>query len=131
MPMKSTDRRKQWFWTGLILISILYCLYYVLFLYRMALDMPIRGRHVVKFLFILLVYGAGVFCLRKWGMPWMLRVWHLCYLLIALFLLLLGGYDWTIARTPASVRSIADSLQVFLVSPILYVAMRIVAPAQA
>jgi len=97
----------------------------------MALDMPIRGRHVVKFLFILLVYGAGVFCLRKWGMPWMLRVWHLCYLLIALFLLLLGGYDWTIARTPASVRSIADSLQVFLISPILYVAMRIVAPAQA
>jgi len=129
--MKSTDRRKQWFWTGLILISILYCLYYVLFLYRMALDMPIRGRHVVKFLFILLVYGAGVFCLRKWGMPWMLRVWHLCYLLIALFLLLLGGYDWTIARTPASVRSVADSLQVFLISPILYVAMRIVASAQA
>jgi len=129
--MDRTDRRKQWFWTGLILISILYCLYYVLFLYHMALDMPIRGRHVVKFLFILLVYGAGVFCLRKWGMPWMLRVWHFCYLLIVFFLLLLGGYDWTIARTPASVRSIADSLQVFLVSPILYVAMRIVAPAQA
>ena len=129
--MDKTDRRKQWFWTGLILISILYCLYYVLFLYRMALDMPIRGRHVVKFLFILLVYGAGVFCLRKWGMPWMLRIWHLCYLLIAVFLLLLGGYDWTIARTPASVRSIADSLQGFLISPILYVAMRIVAPAQA
>ena len=128
MPLHRTDRRKQWFWTGLILISILYCLYYVLFLYRMALDMPIRGRHVVKFLFILLVYGAGVFCLRKWGMPWMLRVWHLCYLLIALFLLLLGGYDWTIARTPESIRSIADSLQAFLISPILYVALRILDP---
>lgn len=129
--MDKIGRRKQWFWAGLILISILYCLYYVLFLYRMALDMPIRGRHVVKFLFILLVYGTGVFCLRRWGMPWMLRVWHICYLLIVLFLLLLGGYDWTIARTPASIRSIADSLQGFLISPILYVAMRIVAPAQA
>lgn len=129
--MDKIVRRKQWFWTGLILISILYCLYYVLFLYRMALDMPIRGRHVVKFLFILLVYGAGVFCLRRWGMPWMLRVWHICYLFIVLFLLLLGGYDWTIARTPASLRSIADSLQGFLISPILYVAMRIVTPAQA
>ncbi|HVU58048.1 MAG TPA: hypothetical protein VHD83_23465 [Puia sp.] len=129
--MDNARRRKQWFWTGLILISVLYCLYYVLFLYRMALDMPIRGRHVVKFLFILLVYGVGVSCLRKWGAPWMLRVWHYCYLLIVLLLLLLGGYDWTIARTPASVRSIADSLQAFLISPILYVAMRILAPAQA
>jgi hypothetical protein len=63
-------------------------------------------------------------------MPWMLRVWHLCYLFIVLFLLLLGGYDWTIARTPESVRSIADSLQAFLISPILYVALRILAPAR-
>ena len=123
--------KKRWFWTGLILISVLYSLYNVLFLYRMELYMPIRGRHVVKFLFILMVYGVGFFYLRKWGMPWMLRVWHMCYLLIVLFLLLLGGYDWTIARTPESVRSIADSLQVFLISPILYVAMRILTPAQA
>jgi len=97
----------------------------------MALTMPIHGRHVVKFFFILMVYGAGFACLRKWGMPWMLRVWHIVYLLIVFFLLMLGGYDWVIARTPASVRSIADSLPGFLVSPILYVAMRIVAPAQA
>jgi len=129
--MDTTGRTKRWFWTGLILICVLYSLYYVLFLYRIALVMPIHGRHVVKFLFILMVYGAGFVCLRKWGMPWMLRVWHMVYLLIAVFLLLLGGYDWIIARTPASVRSIADSLQGFLISPILYVAMRIVAPAQA
>lgn len=93
--------------------------------------MPIRERHVVKFLFILMVYGAGFISLRKWGMPWMLRVWHLCYMLIVLLLLLLGGYDWIIARAPESIRSIADSLQGFLVSPILYVAMRIVAPTPA
>jgi hypothetical protein len=129
--MDTTGRRKQWFWTGLILISVLYCLYYVLFLYRMALDMSIRERHVVKFLFILMVYGAGFTCLHKWGMPWMLRVWHMCYMLIVLLLLLLGGYDWMIARTPESIRSIADSLQGFLISPILYVAMRIVAPPPA
>ena len=129
--MDKADRRKQWFWIGLILISVLYCTYYVLFLYRVALNMPIRGRHVVKFLFILLVYGIGAFSLHRWGMPWMLRVWHICYLLIVLLLLLVGGYDWTIARTPESIRSIADSLQGFLISPILYVAMRIVAPAAA
>ncbi|HEY4208411.1 MAG TPA: hypothetical protein VGM31_16410 [Puia sp.] len=129
--MDHTDRKKQWFWTGLVLICILYCLYYVLFLYRLALDMPIHGRHVIKFLFILLVYGTGVYCLRRWGMPWMLRLWHISYLVIVLLLLLLGGYDWTIARAPASVRSVADSLQAFLISPILYVAMRIMAPVQA
>jgi hypothetical protein len=125
--MYSIAGRTKWFWTGLILISILFSLYYVLFLYRIALDMPLRGRHVVKFFFILLVYGAGFSCLRKWGMPWMLRIWHFCYLLIVLFLLLLGSYDWAIARTPISIRDIADSLQGFLISPILYVALRIVA----
>jgi hypothetical protein len=111
---------------GFILISILYCLYYVLFLYRIALELPIRGRHVFKFLFILLIYGVGIASLRRWGMPWMMRVWHLCYLLILFLLLSLGGYDWAIARTPAAVRSVADSLQAFLVSPILYVAIRII-----
>jgi hypothetical protein len=129
--MDRTDRKKQWFWTGLILICVLYCLYNVFFLYGLELDMTIHGRHVVKFLIILLVYGTGFSCLRRWGRPWMLRAWHLCYLIIVFLLLLLGGYDWTIARTPASVRSVADSLHAFLISPILYVAMRIMASAQA
>lgn len=118
--------KKQWFWMGLILISILYCLYYVLFLYRMAVEMPIRGRHVIKFIFILLVYGAGITSLRRWGTPWMIRVWHLCYLFIVVALILLGGYEWAFTRAPASLRSVADSLQGLLISPILYVGMRII-----
>jgi hypothetical protein len=54
-----------------------------------------------------------------------MRIWHGCYLLILILLLGLGAYDWTIARTPLSVREIADSLQEFLVSPVLYVALGI------
>ena len=69
--MDTTGITKRWFWTGLILICVLYCLYYVLFLYRMALAMPIHGRHVIKLLFILMVYSAGFAFLPKWGMPWM------------------------------------------------------------
>lgn len=128
--MDRTDRKKQWFWTGLVLICIVYGFFNVLYLYKLELYLSIRGRHVVKFLSILLVYGVGVYCLRRWGAPWMLRVWHGCYLTIVLLLLLLGGYDWTIARTPAAVRALADSLHAFLISPVLYVAMRIVASAQ-
>jgi len=124
--MDRIDRTKYWFWVGLILISIFYCLYYVLFLYRMAVEMPIRRRHVIKFIFILLVYGAGLTSLRRWGMPWMIRVWHLCYLFIVVALLLLGGYEWANSRAPIALRSVADSLQVLLVSPILYVGMRII-----
>lgn len=120
------DRAKYWFWVGLILISILYCLYYVLFLYRMAVEMPIRRRHVIKFIFILLVYGAGFTSLRKWGAPWMIRVWNLSYLFIVVALLLLGGYEWANSRAPLALRGVADSLQVLLISPIMYVGMRII-----
>jgi hypothetical protein len=41
--------------------------------------------------------------------------------------LLLGIYDWGFARTSAQMRLIADDLQEFLVSPILYCTMGIIA----
>jgi hypothetical protein len=119
-------RKGVFFWGGLIAILLLFCLYYVFFLYGVSMEMPIRGRHVIKFLFIVLVYASGAICLRKFAPSWMIRVWHGVYLLILLLLILLGVYDWTIARAPVPVREIADTLQEFLVSPILYVAMRII-----
>ncbi|HZE84851.1 MAG TPA: hypothetical protein VE035_11120 [Puia sp.] len=117
--------KKLFFWSGLFVIALLYCLYYIFFLYRIALDMPIRGRHVIKFCFIALVYASGAVCLRGYADKWMLRAWHLIYFLILGLLVLLGIYDWTIARTPLPVREIADTLLEFLISPILYVAMGI------
>jgi hypothetical protein len=117
--------RKLFFWIGLSAIVLLYALYYVFFLYGIALSMPLRGRHVVKFLFIAAVYLAGAFCVRRFAAPWMLRIWHGVYLLILVLLVLFGVYDWLIARTALELRGIADSLAEFLVSPILYVAMGI------
>lgn len=123
--MRQHNKKTLIFWVGLLIIAVLYGLYYIFFLYGISLDMPLRARHLLKFVFILLVYGVGFLCLRGFAEPWMLRTWHAAYLLILLVLLGLGGYDWLIARTPLALREIAGSLQDFLVSPLLYVGMRI------
>ncbi len=122
--MQQAHKKKLIFWIGLLVIAALYGFYYLFFLYGISLDMPLRGRHILKFLFILGVYGVGFLCLRGFAEPWMLRTWHAAYLLILLVLLGLGGYDWMIARTPLALREIAGSLQDFLVSPLLYVGLR-------
>lgn len=116
-------RKAFYFWGGLVLIAFLYSAYYIFFLYGASLTMPLRARHVVKFLFILGVYGAGLLGLKRYAAGWVVRSWHFCYLFGLFLLLLLGVYDWTIARTPLSIREVADDVQEFLVSPILYVAM--------
>jgi hypothetical protein len=121
----SSRRKKLFFWGSLVVLIVLYSLYYVFFLYGISLNMPLRGRHILKFLFIVAVYGAGAVGLHGFGMPWMKRVWHVTYLTILVLLVGLGAFDWLVARTPLEVRAVADSLQEFLVSPLLYVVMRI------
>lgn len=121
--MKVHRRKTFYFWSGLILIALLYSAYYLFFLYGLSLTMPLRARHVMKFLFILAVYGVGLLGLRRSAAGWVVRSWHFCYVLGLLLLLLLGAYDWMIARTPLSLREVADDVQEFLVSPVLYVAL--------
>jgi len=106
-----------------VLIALLYTVYYVFFLYGVSLTMPLRARHVVKFLFILGVYGVGLLGLWRYAAGWVVRSWHFCYLAGLGLLVLLGGYDWMIGRAPLPIRVVADDVQEFLVSPILYVAM--------
>jgi hypothetical protein len=121
--MDKQVKARVFFWSGFVLISLLYATYYVFFLYDIAQRMPLRGRHIIKFLFVALVYFTGVVCLRKPAAGWVRRTWHIIYLLTLALLLLLGLYDWAIARTPLGVREIADDLLEFLVSPILFVVM--------
>jgi hypothetical protein len=126
MSALSPNRKKKFFfWSGVLIIAVLYCLYYVFFLYGVALIMPLRGRHILKFVFTFSVYVVGAICLRGFAVAWMRRVWRWTYLLILVLLVALGGYDWLVARTPLEIRSLADNLQEFLVSPLLYVAMGI------
>jgi hypothetical protein len=125
--MAALPKRKTYFFIiGLLALTILYCLYFLYFIYGVSQVLPLRARHIVKFLFILLAYGAGGFSLKKYAaIPWTMQIWHGVYLITLLLLLLLGGYDWEIARVPFPVRVLADDLQEFLVSPVLYVVIGI------
>jgi hypothetical protein len=123
--MQDRRRNKLIFWIGLAAIALLYGLYYVFFLYGIAQGMSLHGRHVIKFLFVAVVYVVGALCLKGFAAAWMLRIWRITYLVILLLLVVFGLFDWLVARTALELREIADNLLEFLVSPILYVAMRI------
>ncbi|MHA4808153.1 hypothetical protein ACX0G9_08595 [Flavitalea flava] len=124
--MSSGLPKKRWYFiAGLLAITLLYIVYYLYFIYGLSREIPLRLRHIVKFLFILTAYGIGNFTLKRYTVGWMMRIWHGVYLVSLLLLVLFGAYDWGIARTPFSLRIIADDLQEFLISPILYVAMGI------
>jgi len=113
------------FWIGLLAITLLYCLYYFYFIYGLSREISQRAVHVVKFLFILLAYGAGTMGLRQRAAGWMMQIWHLLYAVALLLLVSLGIYDWGVARAPLALRGIADDLQEFLISPLLYVGIAI------
>jgi hypothetical protein len=88
--------------------------------------MPLKARHLVKFLSVLIAYGIGAYTLKRFTAGWMMQIWHTVYLSILALLVLLGLYDWSIARVPVEIRGIADNLQEFLISPVLYVAIGII-----
>jgi len=52
-----------------------------------------------------------------------MKVWNVVYLGVLLLLVLLGIFDWGIARVPLDIRVVADDLQELLISPLLYVGM--------
>ena len=119
----AAGKKSLFFWSGLGAMLVLYFLYYFYFINDIAHEVPLRGRHLIKLLFILTCYGIGVFALGKFAGGWVVRLWHMVYLVCLFLMLGLGIYDWAVARTPLPVRMVADNLQEFLVSPLLYVAM--------
>jgi hypothetical protein len=119
----STKKSGIFFWSGLLIICLLYGAYYLFFLYGVFMDAPIRARHVIKFLFILPPYLIGVYCLKRRAAPWIMNVWKVVYLGVLLLLVLLGIFDWGIARVPLGIRVVADDLQELLISPLLYVGL--------
>jgi hypothetical protein len=114
-------KNQRYFFLGLAGLTLLYCLYYLYFIYVLAPELPLKARHLIKFFAIILAYVIGTFSLRKYTFEWMMQIWHWIYWIILAILLILGAYDWLIERTPLQVRIVADDLQDFLVSPILYV----------
>lgn len=115
-----SQKNNLFFWIGVIVLVVLCFLFFFL---GIAPGLPLRAHHVLKFLLILLAYGVGAYCLKKYAAAWMLRTWHGVYLTVLFLLVLLGVYDWAVARTSLGVREIANNLQEFLVSPILFVGL--------
>lgn len=113
-------------WLGLCLIFFIYSLYYLV-LYETTWYqqvVPRKIRHVLLFLITLSVYLVGTSFLGKIKYAWMGQLWHLVHISGMCFLVAMGIFDWLIG----GIRSIPPkqvilSVQEFLVSPTLYVAM--------
>lgn len=123
--MAAKQARKGFFVIGLLAIVLLYCVYYLFFVYGMFIGMALRPRHFIKLVFVVLVYGAGFWALRRSSVVWAAKVWHLLYGLTICVLLGMVVYDWGVSRLSASSRSIADDLQDFLVSPLPYICIEL------
>src|SRR5260221_6496784 len=113
-------KSKTFFWIGLSIIAVLYCLYYLFFMYGVFIGMPLRARHIIKFLFILMAYAAGAYCLKKYAMAWMLHTRHVLYLTTLCLLVLLGIYELGFARGPLPITGIADDLHEISHSAMLF-----------
>lgn len=116
-------RQRAYILVGLALMFFLYSVYYLAFIYRLAPRIPLKARHVIKLLFILAAYFTGWVILRKTAPGWILGLWKICYGGVAGLLLIFGGFDWFIYRTPPGIRGVADDLQDLLISPALLVVM--------
>jgi hypothetical protein len=124
--MPGFPNKRLFYFIGLLGIIMVYCSYYMLFMYNYSYDISIKDRHIIKFGTILLVYGIGTWALKKYVAGWMMKIWHFCYILALTLLLLIGIWDWIFWIDSIQVRNIANSLHEILISPILYIAMGII-----
>ena len=123
--MAAKQARKGSFIIGLTAIVLLYCVYYLFFVYGLFIAMALRPRHFIKLVFVVLVYGTGFLALRRGGIVWTTKVWHLLYGVTISIMVGMALYDWGVGRLSASSRSIADDLQDFLVSPLPYICIEL------
>ena len=111
---------------GFLAIFLIYSLYNIFLLdVNYYNEIPRKIRHLNKFIVILLVYGIGTYTLKKYTANWMMQVWHLLYIIVIAFLLLIGAYDWIFGIISDQLRNIASTFLEFLISPIFYAAMAI------
>src|SRR5258708_8215335 len=93
-------KSKTFFWIGLSIIAVLYCLYYLFFMYGVFIGMPLRARHIIKFLFILMAYAAGAYFLKKYALASIFHTWHVLFLTTLCRPLLLWIYHLVFAPPP-------------------------------
>jgi len=89
-------------------------------------QIPRKVRHIARFLSIVMVYGIGLYTLKKAMEGWVINIWNIIYLVFASLLILIGLYDWSTGGASNQIRNIANTLHEFLISPVLFVALYII-----
>lgn len=122
MQLYKTDRQR--FIIGFLFILLIYSLYYIYFADTPnAILIPRKIRHIIKFGTTILVYGIGSFHLGKIKQQWMVSLWHLIHISLLVTISCIGLYDWIFGMVSQPTKDFAQSMQEFLISPILYVGM--------
>jgi hypothetical protein len=124
MPLYRTISQR--YWAGLVFIILIYSMFYILFADRAeTILIPRKWRHVIKFMTTIVVYLIGSYHLGKQKNTWMLYMWHIIHISLLSTITSIGLYDWVFGMVRIGVKEIAASMQEFLISPILYIAMGI------
>jgi hypothetical protein len=117
---------KQRYLFGLIIIILIYSMFYLFFADRAdTILIPRKWRHIIKFVTTFIVYLVGTYHLGKRKNNWMLYLWHLIHVSLLGTITSIGAYDWIFGMVSYQVKEIAASMQEFLISPMLYIAMGI------
>ncbi|BDB54620.1 hypothetical protein GENT5_09250 [Flavobacterium ammoniigenes] len=124
MSLYNSERRR--FIMGLFIIVLVYSAYYIFFAdSENAVTIPRRMRHIIKFSTTILVYLIGSFHLGTLQQKWMRMLWHCIHISLLVTITSIGLYDWTFGMVSNSTKDVAQSMQEFLISPVLYVGMGI------
>ena len=117
---------KKGFWTGLLILMIIYTLVY-LFFYEAPYfqEIPRRIKHLIKIIILLTVYFTGSYHLKLNQIRWMQVLWHFIHLSGISVIVIFGIYDLVINPIPDYIRTFLGSISEFLVSPVLFVVMGI------
>jgi hypothetical protein len=122
--MKFYNSDKIRFISGLILIIVFYSMYYIGFEENEIMHTFNRYvQYFIKFSFTVIIYLIGSLHLGKLKDEWMSYLWHFIHISGLCIITSIGLYDWLISDIPLGVLLFAGSIQEFLISPLLYVAM--------
>lgn len=115
---------KKGLWLGLIQLMVIYTALYLFFYEAPYLDeIPRKLRHLIKLSSLIGVYSLGTYHLQFEKQKWMGALWHIVHISGISFVVLVGAFDWLIYPTSQTVRALAQQINEFLISPVLFVAM--------
>lgn len=125
---QKNDAVKSNFGWGLMQLIAVYTAVYLLFFESPdILEIPRKLRHLILMGSLLGVYALGTYHLQFSKHSWMGALWHLVHVTGISILLLTGLFDWLIRPLSYPMRMMMRQVHEFLISPVLYVVMGLLA----